>query len=214
MYSGVDGREFEADIFMGVIYYQRLRHMVSDKFQIRTTGPIDTLTRQPVKGRKKHGGVRFGEMERDGLLSHGTSFLLQDRLFINSDRSLVRESNYPCAFRRLITIPVAGARVYQVRQHPHAHPPETGQQRGGHVVAAATPSHVRQVRDDGHHPDGRTALRLPLPVRRARRHEHQRQDGGATCVAHLRFCALARIFSCGVFLTISLLSFVLISNHV
>ena len=94
MYSGVDGREFEADIFMGVIYYQRLRHMVSDKFQVRTTGPIDSLTRQPVKGRKRHGGVRFGEMERDGLLSHGTSFLLQDRLFINSDRSLVR-ANVP-----------------------------------------------------------------------------------------------------------------------
>lgn len=89
MYSGVDGREFEADIFFGVVYYQRLRHMVSDKFQVRTTGPIDILTHQPVKGRKRAGGIRFGEMERDSLLAHGSSFLLQDRLLNCSDRSFV-----------------------------------------------------------------------------------------------------------------------------
>ena len=89
MYSGIDGREFEADIFFGVVYYQRLRHMVSDKFQVRTTGPIDILTHQPVKGRKRAGGIRFGEMERDSLLAHGSSFLLQDRLLNCSDRSFV-----------------------------------------------------------------------------------------------------------------------------
>lgn len=88
MYSGVDGRELEADIFCGVVYYQRLRHMVADKFQVRTTGPIDILTHQPVKGRKRGGGIRFGEMERDSLLAHGTSFLLHDRLFNCSDKSL------------------------------------------------------------------------------------------------------------------------------
>ncbi|WAQ94633.1 RPA2-like protein [Mya arenaria] len=87
-YSGVDGREMEANVFMGVVYYQRLRHMVSDKFQVRTTGPVDPVTQQPVKGRKKHGGVRFGEMERDALISHGTPFLLQDRMFNNSDKTL------------------------------------------------------------------------------------------------------------------------------
>ncbi|XP_023237041.1 DNA-directed RNA polymerase I subunit RPA2-like [Centruroides sculpturatus] len=88
MYSGIDGRELEADIFFGVVYYQRLRHMVADKFQVRTTGPIDILTHQPVKGRKRAGGIRFGEMERDSLLAHGTSFLLHDRLFNCSDKSM------------------------------------------------------------------------------------------------------------------------------
>ncbi|EDV29396.1 uncharacterized protein TRIADDRAFT_51662 [Trichoplax adhaerens] len=88
MYDGMSGEEFEANIFIGTVYYQRLRHMISDKFQVRTTGPIDSLTRQPVQGRKRAGGVRFGEMERDALISHGTSFLLQDRLLNCSDKSV------------------------------------------------------------------------------------------------------------------------------
>jgi DNA-directed RNA polymerase I subunit RPA2 len=61
--------------------------MVSDKYQVRTTGPVHDLTQQPVKGRKRAGGIRFGEMERDSLLAHGVSFLLQDRLFNCSDYS-------------------------------------------------------------------------------------------------------------------------------
>ena len=87
MYSGVTGEEFAADIYLGVVYYQRLRHMVNDKFQVRTTGPIDQRTHQPVKGRKRAGGIRFGEMERDALVAHGTSYLLQDRLVNCSDYS-------------------------------------------------------------------------------------------------------------------------------
>jgi DNA-directed RNA polymerase I subunit RPA2 len=86
MYSGVNGEPLHADIFMGVVYYQRLRHMVSDKSQVRALGPINPLTRQPIKGRKKHGGIRFGEMERDSLIAHGTSFMLHDRLMNSSDR--------------------------------------------------------------------------------------------------------------------------------
>lgn len=88
LYSGVDGRELTANIFFGVVHYQRLRHMVSDKWQVRSTGPIDMITHQPLKGRKRGGGVRFGEMERDALIAHGTSFLLQDRLMHCSDKTV------------------------------------------------------------------------------------------------------------------------------
>ena len=86
MYSGVNGTELHCHIFIGVVYYQRLRHMVSDKSQVRSMGPVNSLTMQPVKGRKAGGGVRFGEMERDSLLAHGTAYLLQDRLMNSSDR--------------------------------------------------------------------------------------------------------------------------------
>lgn len=88
MYSGVTGQEFKADIYIGCVYYQRLRHMVSDKVQVRTTGPVNPLTHQPVKGRKRGGGIRFGEMERDSIIAHGTSFILQDRLNNCSDYDL------------------------------------------------------------------------------------------------------------------------------
>lgn len=87
LYSGITGEELAADIYIGVVYYQRLRHMVNDKYQVRTTGPVVPTTGQPIKGRKRGGGIRVGEMERDALLAHGTAFLLQDRLMNCSDYS-------------------------------------------------------------------------------------------------------------------------------
>ena len=87
MHSGIFGTEMKAEIFIGVVYYQRLRHMVADKYQARSTGPVDILTHQPVKGRKRHGGIRLGEMERDSLLGHGAAYALYDRLMKCSDYS-------------------------------------------------------------------------------------------------------------------------------
>lgn len=87
MYSGVYGIPFKTEIYQGIVYYQRLRHMIKDKAQARATGPIDALTHQPIKGRKKGGGIRFGEMERDALIAHGASFIMKDRLMNCSDTS-------------------------------------------------------------------------------------------------------------------------------
>ena len=66
-----------------------MKFLIQLFLQVRTTGPVDQVTHQPIKGRKRGGGIRFGEMERDALLAHGTSFLLQDRLLNCSDKSAV-----------------------------------------------------------------------------------------------------------------------------
>jgi len=84
LYSGIYGEPFRADIFIGVVYYQRLRHMVSDKSQARSTGPIDALTQQPVKGRKHHKEERWREMP---FIAHGISYAPNDRLMRCSDYS-------------------------------------------------------------------------------------------------------------------------------
>lgn len=90
LYNGMTGEMMEADIFMGPIYYQRLKHMVEDKISYRDRGPKKLLTRQPTQGRGDEGGLRIGEMERDALISHGVSKFLTESMMERSDKTTVQ----------------------------------------------------------------------------------------------------------------------------
>ena len=85
MYSGITGEQIHTNIFIGPTYYQRLKIMVEDKMYSRATGPIQQLVRQPASGRAQQGGLRIGEMERDGILAYGTSEFLQESMMKRSD---------------------------------------------------------------------------------------------------------------------------------
>ena len=79
------GEQLETSIFLGPAFYQRLKHMVNDKAHYRSNGPMVVLTRQPAEGRSRDGGLRFGEMERDCMISHGASRFTKDRIYYSSD---------------------------------------------------------------------------------------------------------------------------------
>ena len=86
MCNGLTGEQHECSIFMGPVFYQRLKHMVNDKSHSRSIGPMVNLTRQPAEGRSRDGGLRFGEMEKDAMVSHGAARFTKGRMYDTSDK--------------------------------------------------------------------------------------------------------------------------------
>lgn len=108
LYNALTGEQVECSIFMGPVFYQRLKHMVKDKAHSRSFGPMVNLTRQPAEGRSRDGGLRFGEMERDCMVSHGAARFTRGRMYDASDKYSV----YVCKKCGLIA-------SYNDRMHIH-----------------------------------------------------------------------------------------------
>ncbi|KAL5720416.1 DNA-directed RNA polymerase [Ranunculus cassubicifolius] len=107
-FYGPRGHMMDNMIFIGPTFYQRLIHMAEDKVKFRNTGPVHPLTRQPVQDRKRFGGVKFGEMERDCLLAHGAAANLYERLFTLSDLSQMHVCSKCSNIANVIQRSVAG----------------------------------------------------------------------------------------------------------
>ena len=89
LYNGLTGEQHDCSVFMGPVFYQRLKHMVKDKAHSRSIGPMVNLTRQPAEGRSRDGGLRFGEMEKDAMVSHGAARFTKERMYDVSDKYFV-----------------------------------------------------------------------------------------------------------------------------
>ena len=93
LYNGMTGEQLQSDIYIGPTYYMRLKHMVKDKINYRARGPRTALTKQPVQGRANDGGLRIGEMERDGVLAHGMSYFLNESFLTRGDEYFMAVCN-------------------------------------------------------------------------------------------------------------------------